>query len=182
MKYSRIGVMAGLCGLAFWGSHAAAQRAGGAVIPPQLVGAWTHTEWQMGHGHFDPDRADQMGYRNQDPVGWRDAYRFFSDGSYQHAHFKSLDIPGCDVKTLRQEFGWFRLSADSVWLENRTAKLSGQDRCHRQNNFEGRPDKPREPRTLHWRLGRNRNGQTVFLLKDADGRETAYNRDPHGHI
>ena len=182
MKHSRITAMAALWGLAFWGSHAAAQSAGGAVIPVQLIGAWTHTEWQMGHGHFDPDRVDQMNSRNQDPVGWRDAYRFFPDGSYQHVHFKSLDIPGCDVKTLRQELGWLRLSADSVRLESRTAKLSAQDRCHRQNNFEGRADKPSEPRTLHWRLGQNRNGQTVLLLKDADGRETAYNRDPSGHI
>ena len=55
------------------------------------------------------------------------------------SNFQIADIPGCDVKTLRQEFGWFRLSADSVRLENRTAKLSEQDRCHRQNNFEGRP-------------------------------------------
>jgi hypothetical protein len=58
------------------------------------------------------------------------------------SNFQIADIPGCDVKTLRQEFGWFRLSADSVRLENRTAKLSEQDRCHRQNNFEGRPEKP----------------------------------------
>jgi hypothetical protein len=78
----------------------------------------------------------------------------------------------------RQELGWLRLSAGSVRLESRTAKLSAQDRCHRQNNFEGRADKPSEPRTLHWRLDQNRNGQTVLLLKDADGRETAYNRDP----
>jgi hypothetical protein len=85
-------------------------------------------------------------------------------------HFKSLDIPGCDAKTLRQELGWFRLSTDSVRLESRTAKLSAQDRCHKQNNFEGRAEKPSEPRTLHWRLGQNRNG------------ETAYSRDPSGHI
>jgi hypothetical protein len=123
-----------------------------------------------------------MDYRNQDPVGWRDAYRFFADGSYQHAHFKSLDIPGCDVKTLRQELGWFRLSADSVRLESRRAKLSAQDRCHTQNNFEGRPDRSGEARTLQWRLGRNPNGQTVLLLKGSDGREIAYYRDPSGHI
>jgi hypothetical protein len=123
-----------------------------------------------------------MDYRNQDPVGWTDAYRFFADGSYQHAHYKSLDIPGCDVKMLRQELGWFQLSGGMVRLENRTAKLSAQDRCHAQNNFAGRPDKPAEPRRLEWRLERNRNGQTVLLLKGSDGREIAYNRDPSGHI
>jgi hypothetical protein len=86
------------------------------------------------------------------------------------------------VKTLRQELGWFQLSGGTVRLENRTAKLSAQDRCHSQSNFEGRPDKPAEPRILEWRLGQNRNGQTVLLLKGSDGREIVYSRDPSGHI
>ena len=124
MKQHPFKVMAALCGMAFSGANVAAQSMGGSPIPQQLVGAWTHTEWQMGYGHFDPDQVDRMDYRNQDPVGWTDAYRFFADGSYQHAHYKSLDIPGCDVKTLRQELGWFQLSGGTVRLENRTAKLS----------------------------------------------------------
>jgi hypothetical protein len=182
VKHYPFTVIAALCGLAFSAANAAGQSTGGSRIPQQLVGAWTHTEWQMGYGHFDPDQVDRMDYRNQDPVGWTDAYRFFADGSYQHAHYKSLDIPGCDVKTLRQELGWFQLSGGMVRLENRTAKLSAQDRCHGRNNFAGRPDKPAETRALEWRLGRNRNGQTVLLLKGSDGREIAYVRDPSGHI
>jgi hypothetical protein len=59
--------------MAFSGANVAAQSMGGSPIPQQLVGAWTDTEWQMGYGHFDPDRADRMDYRNQDPVGWTDA-------------------------------------------------------------------------------------------------------------
>jgi hypothetical protein len=109
-------------------------------------------------------------------------YRFFADGSYQHAHFRSLDIAGCDAKTLRQELGWAHVAAQSVTLENRIAKLSAQDRCHRQNNFEGRPDKLAEPHTLQWRMGRNRNGQLVLFLRSSDGREIDYRLDPSGHI
>ena len=73
MKHYPFTVMAALCGLAFSGPNAAGQRTGGLQIPQQLVGAWTHTEWQMGYGHFDPDQVDRMDYRNQDPVGWTDA-------------------------------------------------------------------------------------------------------------
>ena len=162
--------------------NALAQPAAAAGIPPELVGAWTHTEWQANYGHYDPDRVDQFDYRNQDPVGWRDAYRFFADGSYQHAHFASLDIPGCDVKTLRQELGWFQFAGESLRFDNRTAKLSAQDRCHRENNFNGRADKPADVRTLQFRLARNQNGQLVLMLRGSDGREIVYHRDPSGHI
>jgi hypothetical protein len=92
-------------------------------------------------------------------VGWRDGYKFFEDDSYQHSHFASLDIPACDVKTLRQETGFVYFEQSFARFENRVAKLSSQDRCHRQNNFEGRADKPAQPRTLQWRLAKNRNGQ-----------------------
>ncbi|MBV9082180.1 MAG: hypothetical protein JOZ62_05860 [Acidobacteriaceae bacterium] len=183
MKYSRSAFIAAICGIiASTTLYAGAAWSRPAVIPPELVGAWTHTEWQAGVGHYDPDRVDQFDYRNQDPVGWTDSYRFFADGSYQHSYFKSLDIPGCDVKTLRQELGWIHLAGESVTLENRTAKFSAQDRCHRQNNFDGRPDRPGEPRTFEWRVGRNRNGQLTLLLRCSDGRQIAYHLDPSGHI
>jgi len=182
MKHSRATFAAVLCGIIMSTSSALEQPAGAAAIPPELVGAWTHIEWQANYCHYDPDKVDQFDYRNQDPVGWTDAYRFFSDGSYQHAHFASLDIPGCDVKTLRQELGWFHLTGESVSFENRIAKISAQDRCHRQNNFKGRPDKLADIRTLQWRLARNRNGQLVLRLRGSDGREIDYHRDPSGHI
>jgi hypothetical protein len=181
-SHSRTPFIAALCGVVLLTLNATALPTGGTEIPAELVGAWTHIEWQANYGHYDPEKVDQFDYRNQDPVGWTDAYRFFSDGSYQHAHFASLDVPGCDVKTLRQELGWFHLTGESVRFENRTAKLSAQDRCHRQNNFKERPDKPADLRTLHWRLTRNRNGQLILLLRGGDGREIAYHRDPSGHI
>jgi hypothetical protein len=112
MKYSRSTCLAALCGVMTSLLSAAGHRSTSSAMPPQLVGAWTHTEWQAGVGHFDPDKIDQFDYRDQDPVGWTDAYRFFDDGSYQHAHFASLDIPGCDVKTLRQELGWTHLTGN----------------------------------------------------------------------
>ena len=152
-----------------------------AHVPHELLGAWMHTEWQAGSGHYDPDRYEKD-YRNQDPVGWRDGYKFFDDGSYQHSHFASLDVPGCDAKTLRQETGFVHFEQSFARFENRIAKLSAQDRCHRQNNFEGRPDKLAQPRTLEWRLTTNRNGATVLLLKSADGKEIAYTREPSGRI
>jgi hypothetical protein len=182
MKYSSATFLAVLCGISISTSNAPGQPPGATGIPPELVGAWTHIEWQANYGHYDPDKVDQFDYRNQDPVGWTDAYRFFSDGSYQHAHFASLDIPGCDVKTLRQELGWFHLTGEAVKFENRIAKFSAQDRCHPQNNFKGRPDKLADLRTLQWRLARNRNGQLVLLLRGSDGREIDYHRDPSGHI
>lgn len=182
MNYSRVTCMAALWGMVISTPNSPAQSGGAAGIPPELVGAWTHIEWQANYGHYDPDKVNQFDYRNQDPAGWIDAYRFFSDGSYQHAHFASLDIPGCDAKTLRQELGWFRLTGDLVSFENRTAKSSAQDRCHRQNNFQGRPDKLADPHTLQWRLIKNRNRQLVLLLKDLNGREIDYHRDPSGHI
>jgi hypothetical protein len=150
-------------------------------VPHELAGAWMHTEWQANFGHYNPDKAPND-YRNQDPVGWRDGYRFFEDGSYQHSHFASLDIPACDVKTLRQEAGFVFFEGSSARFENRVAKLSAQDRCHRQNNFHGRPDKLAQPQSLQWRLARNRNGQDVLFLKGADGREIPYHREPGGRI
>jgi hypothetical protein len=126
MKYSRATFIAVLCGVITLTLNAPGRSAGAAEIPPELVGAWTHIEWQANDGHYDPDKVDQFDYRNQDPVGWTDAYRFFSDGSYQHAHFTSLDIPGCDAKTLRQERGWFHLVGESVNFENRIARISAQ--------------------------------------------------------
>jgi len=183
MKYFRATFMAVLCGVITLTLNAPGRSAEPAEIPPELLGAWTHIEWQANYGHYDPDKVDQFDYRNQDPVGWTDAYRFFSDGSYQHAHFASLDIPGCDAKILRQERGWFHLVGESVSFENRIAKISAQDRCHRANNFQGRPDKLSDhPCTLQWRLARNRNGQLVLLLKSSNGREIDYHRDPSGHI
>ena len=181
MKFSRSTSIAALCGMVASILNADGPRFGGAM-PQQLIGAWTHTEWQAGFGHYDPDRVDQFDYHNQDPVGWTDAYRFFPDGSYQHAHFASLDIPGCDAKTLRQEIGWAHVSSQAVTFENRTAKLSAQDRCHRQNNFQGRPDKLAGPRTFEWRMARNRNGQAVLVLRNGEGREIDYHLDPSGHI
>jgi hypothetical protein len=152
-----------------------------AQTPPALLGAWMHTEWQANFGHYNPDR-DQNDSSNRDPVGWRDGYKFFEDGSYQHSHFASLDIPGCDVKTLRQEAGFVHFERSFAQFENRMAKLSAQDRCHRQNNFEGRPDKLAQPRNFEWRLAKNRNGQEVLLLKGVDGREILYHREPSGNI
>jgi hypothetical protein len=181
MKYCRATFIAALCGIIST-PKAPGQPTGAAEIPPELVGAWTHIEWQANYGHYDPDKVDQFEYRNQDPVGWTDAYRFFSDGSYQHAHFASLDIPGCDAKTLRQELGLFHLTGESVRFENRIAKFSSQDRCHHQNNFKGRLDKLADLRTLQWRLARNRNGQLVLLLRGSDGKQIDYHRDPSGHI
>jgi hypothetical protein len=58
--------------------------------PPELLSAWKHTEWQMGHGFFNPDRVDQFAYSSQDPVCWRKEYLFRADGSYQHTFYKSL--------------------------------------------------------------------------------------------
>jgi hypothetical protein len=182
MKQFRVPVIAVLSVIVLLALNSTPLPATGPEIPAELVGAWTHIEWQANYGHYDPDKTDQFDYRNQDPVGWTDAYRFFSDGSYQHAHFSSLDIPGCDVKTLRQELGWFHLTGESVKFEDRTARLSVQDRCHRDNNFKGRPDKLAELRTLQWRLVRNRNGQLILMLRGSDGREIAYHRDPSGHI
>ena len=182
MKHSPSPFIAALCGIAALTLYTKALSAAGAEIPAELVGAWTHIEWQANYGHYDADKIDQFDYRNQDPVGWTDAYRFFSDGSYQHAHFSSMDIPGCNVKTLRQELGWFHLTGESVKFENRMAKLSVQDRCHRQNNFQGRLDKLADLRTLQWRLVRNRNGQVVLLFRASDGREIVYHRNPSGHI
>jgi hypothetical protein len=150
-------------------------------VPRELLGAWMHTEWQANFGHYDPDK-NQNDYRNQDPTGWRDGYRFFEDGSYQHSHFASLDIAGCDAKTLRQEAGFVYFDQSFARFENHVAKLSAQDRCHRPNNFAGRPDKLAQPRTLQWRLAKNRNGQDVLFLKDTDGREILYNREPSGRI
>ena len=140
-----------------------------------------HAEWQVNFGHYNPDK-DQNDYRNQDPVGWRDGYKFFEDGSYQHSHFASLDIPACDVKTLRQETGFVYFEQSFARFDNRVAKLSAQDGCHRQNNFERRPDRLAQPRTLQWRLVKNRNGQDILLLKSADGREILYHREPSGRI
>jgi len=146
-------------------------------VPPELLSAWTHTDWQMGYGFFNPDRVDQFAYSNQDPVGWREQYLFRADGSYQHTFYKSLDIPGCDVKTLRREVGRFHLQGQIIRLDNTAADLSAQDRCHRQNDFEGRRDKLAAPRLLQWRMAKNRNGAVVLLLKASDGREIGYDRD-----
>ena len=146
-------------------------------VPPELLSAWTHTEWQMGHGSFNPERVDQFACSNQDPVGWREEYLFRADGSYQHTFYKSLDIPGCDAKTLRREVGRFHLQGPIIQLDNTAADLSAQDRCHRQNNFEGRRDKLAAPRLLQWRMARNRNGAVVLLLKASDGREIDYARE-----
>jgi hypothetical protein len=146
-------------------------------VPPELLSGWTHTEWQMGDGSFNPDRVDQFAYSNQDPVGWREEYLFRADGTYQHTFYKSLDIPGCDAKTLRREVGRFHLQGPIIQLDNTAADLSAQDRCNRQNNFEGRRDKLAAPRLLQWRMARNRNGAVVLRLKDSDGREVDYGRD-----
>jgi hypothetical protein len=153
-------------------------RAATTNVPPELFSAWTHTtDWQMGYGFFHPDRVDQFAYSNQDPVGWREEYLFRADGSYQHRFYKSLDIPGCDVETLRREVGRFHLQGQIIQLDNTSADLSAQDRCQRQNNFEGRRDELAAPRLLQWRMARNRNGAVVLLLKASDGREIGYDRD-----
>jgi hypothetical protein len=158
-------------------------NAGATVVPPELIGPWTHMEWQAGTGHFDPDKVtDPLDYRNQDPVAWTDSYRFFDDGTYQHAHYTSLDIPGCDAKTLRQEIGVYHIDGSLIRIENRTAKASAQDRCHGQNNFEGRPDRPVLHYVLEWRVVKDRKGQPLLFLKSSDGKQIAYHRNPSGHI
>jgi hypothetical protein len=144
-------------------------------VPPELFTAWTHTDWQMGYGFFNPNRVDQFAFSNQDPVGCREEYLFRSDGSYQHTFYKSLDIPGCDVKTSRREVGRFHLQGQIIQLDNTAADLSAQDRCQRQNNFEGRRDKLAAPRLLQWRMGGN--VAVVVLLKASDGREIGNDRD-----
>ena len=149
-------------------------------VPPELIGVWMHTDWQAGYGHYDPDRVDQFNYNNQDPVGWRDGYRFFGDGSYQHVHFASLDIPGCDVKTLRRESGAVIFRGQSITLINDRADLSAQHRCHR--NFNARDVNTAGPRTLRWQVTKNRNGQPIPLLKGTDGRRIDYHVDSNGQL
>ena len=152
------------------------------TVPPELIGVWMHTDWQAGYGHFDPDQVDRFNNKNQDPVGWRDGYRFFADGSYQHTHFASLDVSGCDAKTLQRESGRAIFKGQTITLVNHRADLSAQDRCHRQNNFNARNVNTIEPRTLLWRIARNRNGRPVLLLKGEDGTTLVYGVDSSGHL
>ena len=34
-------------------------------IPAELLGAWTHTEWQANYGHYDPEKVDQFDYETK---------------------------------------------------------------------------------------------------------------------
>jgi hypothetical protein len=181
MKHFQFKVVAAIC-CAFAPALNAGDSYQRGAVPPELIGVWMHTDWQAGYGHFDPDRVDQFNYNNQDPVGWRDGYRFFPDGSYQHTHFASLDVSGCEAKTLQREIGWVIFRGQSITLVNHRADLSAQDRCHRQNNFNARNANTVGPRTFLWRIARNRNGRPVLLLKGEDGRTINYQVDSTGHL
>jgi hypothetical protein len=73
-------------------------RAATTTVPPELLSAWTHTDWKTGYGFFNPDRVDQFAYSNQDPVGWREEYLFRADGSISIRFTSRWIFPGAMPK------------------------------------------------------------------------------------
>jgi hypothetical protein len=65
MEHSRAPFIAALCAIVLSALNTTALPAGGTEIPAELVGAWTHIEWQANYGHYDPDKVDQFDHQTK---------------------------------------------------------------------------------------------------------------------
>lgn len=135
-------------------------------VPAELIGEWTASKGS-GPGYYNPSTGSSSA-----PNATIDSYKFFSDGTYEHAMLMQSSLYNCTITILGREVGPVTVRGSEFTITPRPGTLDNKDSC--SPSLNSRKETTFDPTTFRWQLERDEYGVKVCLQRVSDGVSGCY--------
>lgn len=135
-------------------------------VPAELVGEWIARKGS-GTSYVNPGTGSYSA-----PDATIDSYKFFSDGTYEHAMLMQTSLYNCTTTILGREVGPVNVQGSQFTITPRPGTLDYKSSCSpslnslKETNFD--------PSTFKWQLERDEYGVKLCLQRVHDGVSGCY--------
>lgn len=135
-------------------------------VPAELVGEWIARQGS-GSSYYNPSTGS-----SSPPNATIDSYKFFSDGTYEHAMLMQSSLYNCSTTIVGREVGPVTVQGSEFTITPRPGTLDYKSSCSpslnslKETNFD--------PSTFKWQLDRDEYGVKVCLQRVSDGVSGCY--------
>jgi hypothetical protein len=136
-------------------------------VPANLVGEW-HARRGSGSSFFNPNTGSYGA-----PNATIDSYKFFADGSYEHAILMQSSLYNCTIRIFGRETGSANVDGDTLTITPGPGTLEYNDNC--RPNLNSKKVTHMEGDRWQWHLDRDEYG-TKLCVRDQKGASACYYR------
>lgn len=136
-------------------------------VPPELVGEW-QARRGSGSSYYNPNSGSYGA-----PNGTIDSYKFFADGTYEHAMLMQNSLYNCTIRVFGRETGTTLVEGNRLTITPGPGTLEYTDNC--RPNMNSKKATQMDQKKWHWQIGRDEHG-VKLCVRDAEGASACYYR------
>lgn len=146
-------------------NNGAAQNA--TTAPSALVGEW-QARRGSGSSYYNPNSGSYSA-----PNATIDSYKFFADGTYEHAMLMTNSLYNCTIRVFGRETGKAVVEGNRLTITPGPGTLEYTDNCRPQMN--SKKATKMDQKKWQWEIGRDELG-VKLCVRDAEGASACYYR------
>lgn len=147
------------------GEHHAPQT--NTTVPAELLGEW-RARRGSGSSYYNPNSGSYSA-----PNATIDSYKFFADGTYEHAMLMTNSLYNCTIRVFGRETGKTSVNGSRLTITPGPGTLEYTDNCRPQMNSKKATQM--EQKNWQWEIGRDKQG-VKLCVRDAQGASACYYR------
>ena len=136
-----------------------------AAPPREILGQWIARRGS-GSMYQNPNNGSYSA-----PNGTIDSYKFFSDGTYEHAILMQNSLYNCTIRVFGREIGRATVNGDTVTISPSPGTLEYSDTCRPQMN--SKKTTQMDGQTWRWQVSSDQQGVKLCVV-DSKGASACY--------
>lgn len=137
------------------------------TVPSELVGEW-QARRGSGSSYYNPNSGSYSA-----PNATIDSYKFFADGTYEHAMLMTNSLYNCTIRVFGRETGKTSINGNNLTITPGPGTLEYTDNCRPQMNSKKATQM--DQKNWQWEIGRDEQG-IKLCVRDAQGASACYYR------
>lgn len=143
------------------------QSQGSTTVPSELVGEW-QARRGSGSSYYNPNSGSYGA-----PNGTVDSYKFFADGSYEHALLIQNSLYNCTIRLFGRETGKTVVEGNTLTITPGPGTFEYNDTC--RSHLNSRKVTHVDGQRWQWQVGRDEYG-VKLCVRDQEGASACYYR------
>lgn len=135
-------------------------------VPAELIGEWI-ARGGSGSSYYDPTTGSSGA-----PNATIDSYKFFSDGTYEHAMLMQSSLYNCSTTIVGREVGPVNVQGSEFTITPRPGTLDYKSSC--SPSLNSRKETIFDPSSFKWQVERDEYGLKLCLRRVSDGVSGCY--------
>ena len=137
------------------------------TVPAELVGEW-QARRGSGSSYYNPNSGSYSA-----PNATIDSYKFFADGTYEHAILMTNSLYNCTIRVFGRETGKAWIAGNRLTITPGPGTLEYTDTCRPQMNSKKATQM--DQKKWQWEIGRDEQGLKL-CVRDDQGASACYYR------